>query len=550
LGSRVEELNSVRASRLPLEPSPHFACLCDFLRSSDFYEPAICRRLGMSGLSEVLSGDRARITLSGESETLGVLIRLFLLGEALEVKALESAIPAGVVEAMKELGLLIQDPSDFAPPLTPLPNRGGELGVRVTPLPNWGGETGVGAHTKMCATVALYPVGRLFIISDRWTLPQGSVRELPEDFVFAAITPNTSQFIATLPKEPCDTLLDLCSGTGVAALDAVRRGCRTIWAVDITGRSTEMAQFNRLLNELNNVTIMQGDLYEHLDDLTFDRIVAHPPYMPVLSRAQAFYDGGVDGEQVTRRIVVGLPRYLRPGGRFYCLAQGSDRENAPSEQRVRGWLGEAQSEFDVLVIVRQDQAPADTALQYAVKAKGGGGAVQQMREMLRDLGIQNMTYGWLIVQRRDDSRPVFTVRRSVGRISARDEIGWLLNWETALAKPGFIERLAEARPVATPSSELHTVHRMKNGELQPDEFKLHTEYPFDVECRVQPWVGFLLPQCDGKSTVRQLHEFCRQNKFIHPETPLTEFTKLLSVFISGGFLEVEEFRLPESLAGR
>jgi hypothetical protein len=91
---------------------------------------------------------------------------------------------------------------------------------------------------------------------------------------------------------------------------------------------------------------------------------------------------------------------------------------------------------------------------------------------------------------------------------------------------------------------------MKNGELQPDEFKLHTEYPFDVECRVQPWVGFLLPQCDGKSTVRQLHEFCRQNKFIHPETPLTEFTKLLSVFISGGFLEVEEFRLPESLAGR
>ena len=129
MGSRVEELNSVRASRLPLEPSPHFACLCDFLRSSDFYEPAICRRLGMSGLSEVLSGDRARITLSGESETLGVLIRLFLLGEALEVKALESAIPAGVVEAMKELGLLIQDPSDFAPPLTPLPNRGGESGV-------------------------------------------------------------------------------------------------------------------------------------------------------------------------------------------------------------------------------------------------------------------------------------------------------------------------------------------------------------------------------------------------------------------------------------
>ena len=536
MGSRTEELNSVRALRLQLEPSPYFACLCDFLRNSDYYEPSICRRVGMSGLSDFLSGDRTRITLAGESDTLGVLIRLFLVGESLEAKVLESAIPADVLDAMKELGLLIQDPTHFAPPLAPLSQRGGEIVV--------------GAPTKMCATVALYPVGGLFIASDRWTLPQGHLTELAEDFVFSAITPNTSQFIATLPKEPCDALLDLCSGTGVAALDAARRGCRATWAVDITRRSTAMAHFNRLLNGVHNVTIMQGDLYEPLDDHSFDRIVAHPPYMPVLSRAQTFYDGGVDGEQVTRRIVMGLPRHLRPGGRFYCMAQGADREGAPFEQRVRAWLGEAQSEFDILVIVRQDQAPADTALQYAVKSKGGGGAVRQMRETLRELGVQNMSYGWLIIQRRDETRPVFTVRRSVGRISTREEVDWLLNWETALVQPGFIEKLAEAHPVARPSLELHTVHRMKGGELLPEEFRLTTEYPFSVECRVQPWVGFLLPQCDGKSSVRDLLDFCKQNNFVHVETPLPEFVKLLAVFISGGFIEVEEARLPARAASR
>jgi methylase of polypeptide subunit release factors len=91
------------------------------------------------------------------------------------------------------------------------------------------------------------------------------------------------------------------------------------------------AEFNRLLNGLNNLTTIQGDLYERLGDLTFDHIVAHPPYMPVLIRAQIFYDRGSDGEQVTRRIVMGLPRYLRPGGCFYCLAQGSDRDSAPFE---------------------------------------------------------------------------------------------------------------------------------------------------------------------------------------------------------------------------
>jgi hypothetical protein len=305
-----------------------------------------------------------------------------------------------------------------------------------------------------------------------------------------------------------------------------------------------MAEFNRLLNGLNNVTTIKGDLYGCLGDLTFDRIVAHPPYMPVLNRAQVFYDGGSDGEQVTRRIVMGLPRYLRPGGRFYCLAQGSDRADAPFEQRVRAWLGEAELEFDVMVIVRQLQKPEDAAMQYAVKSSGGGQAAHQMREALRGLGIQSMVYGWTIIQRREEARPVFTTRRSVGPNTGRDEIAWLLSWETAAVKPEFANILAEMRPTAAPSLELHTVHRMKEGDLLPQQFMLHTEYPFSVDCRVQPWMGFLLPQCDGKMTVGQLLEFCQRNNFVQPETPRAEFVKLLMVFIECGFLEVEEFKLP------
>jgi SAM-dependent methyltransferase len=392
--------------------------------------------------------------------------------------------------------------------------------------------------------VALYPVGRLFIVSDRWSTPESNEPDLPDDFVFPAITANTSQFMATLPRDRCESFLELCSGTSVAALEAAPHANHA-WAVDITERSTQMAEFNRLLNALDNVTTIKGDLYEGLGDLTFDRIVAHPPYMPALNRAQIFYDGGADGEQVTRRIVLGLPRYLRPGGRFYCLAQGSDRAGAPFEQRVRAWLGEAQSEFDVTVIVRQLQKPEDTAMQYAVKAKGGGQAAHEMREALRGLGIQWMVYGWMILQRREDVRSVFTTRRHVGPNSGREEIAWLLKWESAAAKPEFMDTLAEAHPITARSLELHTVHRMKEGDLAPEEFSLHAEYPFSIDCRVQPWMGFLLPQCDGKLSVRELLEFCKENHFVRPETPLGEFIKLLMVFVAGGFLEVEEFKLPK-----
>jgi hypothetical protein len=156
-----------------------------------------------------------------------------------------------------------------------------------------------------------------------------------------------------------------------------------------------------------------------------------------------------------------------------------------------------------------------------------------------------MVYGWMIIQRREDPRPVFTSRRSAGPNSGRNEIAWLLKWETASVKPEFLEILAETHPVVAPSLELRTVHRMKEGDLQPEQFSLHTDYPFSVDCQVQPWAGFLFPQCDGKLTVRQLLEFCKQNNFVHPETPLTEFAKLLMVFIGGGFLEVEGFELPK-----
>jgi SAM-dependent methyltransferase len=501
--------------RLRLEQSPHFDFLRDYLRSSEFNEKSICCRVGMAGLNEFFSNDRARVTLSGESDGLGFLIRLFLLGEPLGLKDLVPVIPARALEAMKDLGLLIEDPAD---------------------------------HARVCASVALYPVGGLFVVSDRWTTPEGNTPDLPDDFVFPAMTANTSQFMATLPREPCESFLELCSGTGVAALEAARHGSYA-WAVDITERSTQMAEFNRLLNGVKNLATIEGDLYEPLGDLTFDRIVAHPPYMPVLIRAQIFYDGGSDGEQVTRRIVLGLPRYLRPGGCFYCLAQGSDRDSAPFEQRVRAWLGEEQSEFDVMVIVRQPQNPGDAAMQYAVKSKAGGQAAHEMREALRSLGIQLMVYGWMIIQRRGEARPVFTTRRSVGPNTGRNEIDWLLKWESAAVKPEFIEILAETHPVAAPSLELHVVHRMRDGDLVPEQFSLHTEYPFSVDFRVQPWVGFLLPQCDGKLTVRQLLEFCKRNNFVHPETPLAEFAKLLMVFVAGGFLEVEGFKLPASGAG-
>lgn len=495
---------------LQLQNSPHFELLRNYLRAAGFNEESICGRLGITELCQLLRNPRKRATPPQELDELGLLTRLLLAGESLKKEELRSVLPARVLEALTNLGLASLDSADAS---------------------------------RLFCPVALYPVGPVFTVSDRWFTRDGAESEPPADFVYPAITPNTAEFLAALPPSPCDHFLELCSGAGVAAL-AASPYARHAWAVDITERSTQAAEFNRLLNGFDNVTVMKGDCYEGLEDLQFDRIVAHPPYMPVAQTAQVFYDGGEDGEQVTRRIVQGLPRHLRPGGCFYCLALGSNRKGAPFEQRLRAWLGESQADFDVAVIERRAQEPKDAALMYAMKSRGGFPAFNLMRDSFSSLGIESLSYGWIIIQRRMNTRKAFTVRRSAGTRIGREEIAWLLRWETFAAGPSALDNLQEMTPVARHSLELRAIHRMKKGELVPNHLALHTEDPFAMNCEVDPWVVFLIPLCTGQPTVRQLWEACKANSLVHSEAPLEEFAAFISVLISGGFLEVADFRPP------
>ncbi len=502
----------VNDSPMPLQfgETRHFSRVRDLLRSAAFYEPAICQRLKLPQFDRVLGLTRENAALSDTRDCLNALIRLFLLRESLNLGEVRPLMPKVTLEALEALGLVSADPSD---------------------------------KDRVECPVALYPVGDLFIVSDRWFPPVGKPSTPPQDFVFPAITANTSQFLAGLPNSPCEHLVDLGSGTGVGALAAARYAKRA-WAIDITERSTQMAEFNRRLNGLENVTVLCGDLYEPVGSLKFDRIVAHPPYMPAPRAAQIFYDGGTDGEQITRRVVQGLPQYLLPGGRLYCLTMGSDREALPFERRIRAWLGEKEQQFDIGLIVRRLYRPGELAIRWAVKTSSGPEGAGELTKALADLGIETMVYGWVVIQRKTDDRAAFTVRREAGEPCGREEIAWLLNWESAARRPGALELLAEAKLIANPAVEFCTVHKLREGELVAEPLNLHTGYPFDVNCKAQPWVPYLLAQCNGKSTARELHTYCREHEWIDAETPLEEFLKLLIVLISGGFLGAENPQFP------
>ena len=76
-------------------------------------------------------------------------------------------------------------------------------------------------------------------------------------------------------------VLDLCTGSGAIALAvAASRPSRTVYGTDISKEALSWAEKNRRRLKADNVTLLEGDLFQPLPpDLRFALITANPPYV-------------------------------------------------------------------------------------------------------------------------------------------------------------------------------------------------------------------------------------------------------------------------------
>ncbi len=496
---------------LTIGPPDLFQPLRQFLTDSYYSEVKVCDRLGLKCAQDFLTLRPNPAAPHPIRDGLDLLARLFLIGEFVKEDEIEAHVPAPALASMKGLGLIAGAPAQ---------------------------------PDSWYATVALYPAYGLHIVSDRWTSPEAAPIQGAPDVVYPAITTNTRDFIESLPTDPCERLLDLCSGSGIAALVAASSYTKHAWALDVAESSAHCAEFNRLLNGVPNATVACGDLYEPVRGQTFDRIVANPPYMPSLRPAQLYAHGGELGDEITRRIVKDLPTYLQPGGRFYCVTVGPDRKGEGFEDRIRNWLAEAAPEFHIFLFERRVIDRDFVAYQQAARSLGGIGQVDEWKALFEKHQVEGLVYGTLVIQRRSGAGKAVTVRRRKGRRLGTAEIEWLRGWETAASDHAILSQILDSRPRAIPSLALRVTHRLSGGELAPQEFLLETDYPFTADCSIQPWVAYALPRCDGKTTARELLSWLKQNELVAANEPEEEFADYLRVLISGGFLEIDGFRRP------
>jgi methylase of polypeptide subunit release factors len=170
----------------------------------------------------------------------------------------------------------------------------------------------------------------MFLGKDSYTLARGTVRR------------------------PVGRTLDLCTGSGIQALLAARHSDHVI-GVDINARAINFANFNRIFNEVDNVTFLQGDLYGPVEGEKFDLILANPPFVPSPEKkARVFYrDGGFTGEIALGRILGNLHHALSDKGTCQIITQILFRDSSDYVEDLSLFIG--RDSFDVIVFAGNNQ---------------------------------------------------------------------------------------------------------------------------------------------------------------------------------------------------
>ncbi|HLK65538.1 MAG TPA: methyltransferase [Bryobacteraceae bacterium] len=477
-----------------------FAALRQLLEHCNYTTEAILERTETGDIAKYCAapegGREIRDTLDG-------LMVLFYDCSFVSEARLAEVLPDGSLALFDRLGLLVR-----------------------TPAP----------EGMIFASGAILPAYGVWTLSDRGLAPDGSRTPYPHDVVYPGVFETTKRFIEELPFTPCDAMLDLGTGTGVAALLGARTA-NHVWATDITQRSVLFTEFNRRLNGADNMTVVMGDLFEPVSGLTFDRIVIHPPYVPAKIRRSdhVFAVSGDDGEQILRRTIQGLPAYLRPGGRYYSVQIATDREGEDLESRVRTWLGEKHEEFDVMVAIHSKRTPRE---YLAEEEKRLIEESHNWIELWEQTHTTFIVYATLLIERHAEPRRAITRRSHRGVGYTGRHLDWILDWQKALGREDHVEMLLACRPVGRPENELIVTHRLGEGGFQPREFRLEIPGPFVLALRCEDWLPRIIPACDGQTTWGEHFARARQEGIIREEVPVEEFARALGVLVALGALNL------------
>ena len=171
----------------------------------------------------------------------------------------------------------------------------------------------------LSSRVMILPYSTYYFTSDfiyRYDGPASrSKKNNYHNIVYPASADTIDLWEAAVKKRAKNTL-DLCTGCGALAILASTFSKKVV-GIDINPRAINLAQFNALFNNIKNVEFKCGDLFEPIDaNSVFYLILVNPPYLVKSPETTLYSDGGVTGDALLKKVVGGVPKYLKKEG--YC----------------------------------------------------------------------------------------------------------------------------------------------------------------------------------------------------------------------------------------
>ncbi len=121
-----------------------------------------------------------------------------------------------------------------------------------------------------------------------------------------------------------DIVLEIGTGTGLVAL-AASLNSKKVLATDINPHAVECAQKNLQRNRIENMNVIQGDLFQPLKNEKFDLILFNTPYLPSCEEEilddyiDAAWNGGEDGRRVIDLFLDEVKHFLNKKGRVQLV---------------------------------------------------------------------------------------------------------------------------------------------------------------------------------------------------------------------------------------
>jgi methylase of polypeptide subunit release factors len=300
------------------------------------------------------SSAAARQALGADTDPAADILRLFLLGDAVDADRLERALPlAAAAPLLTASGATVRAAYDLSP--------------HAADADDW------------------------WVVADR---TDSTGRPLRRDHVLGVGGASTTLAELTI-RRPVARALDIGTGCGVQALNLSTHAVE-VTATDAVGRALELAATTFALSGVA-VELLEGDLAEPVMEREFDLVVCNPPFVVGPSARYDYRDAGLVGDEMSRRAVRSAAGVLAPGGVAQLLVNWLHVGGEDWRDRVAGWVGELGC--DAWLVERDRQVPADYVDTWLDDAAEDQIAAPEWLRWFTANRVDAVGFGWVLLRR-------------------------------------------------------------------------------------------------------------------------------------------------------